>query len=188
VKTLSSRIVYANRWMKVREDEIERADGETSIYGVVEKADFALIIPFDGTHLYLVEQYRYPVAARFWEFPQGSWESDPNADPAEVARGELREETGMQTSTLTCLGYLYESYGYSNQRMQVFLATGLTPGEQELEPEEHGMIVGRFTVAEFEAMIRQGIIRDGASLAGYCLWKTVDPRAGSSMGESTAVR
>ena len=58
VRTKSSREVYRNAWMTVREDEIVRDDGSTGIYGVVDKPDFALIIPQDDTGFWLVEQYR----------------------------------------------------------------------------------------------------------------------------------
>ncbi len=53
--------MYANRWMAVREDQILRHDGTYGIYGVVQKPDFALIIPYADGGFHLVEQYRYPV-------------------------------------------------------------------------------------------------------------------------------
>lgn len=171
MKTLSSKTVYKNRWMTVREDEVERENGQKGIYGVVEKPDFALIIPFDGTHLYLVEQYRYPVSARFWEFPQGSWEQAPDTDPAELARAELIEETGLSAGKLTYLGHLYKAYGYSNQGMHVFFATDLTQGTQELDEEEHGLIVKKFTLDEIKKMIRVGSIKDSSTLAAWSLWR-----------------
>ena len=64
--------VYANPWMAVREDTVRRADGSTGIYGVVDSPDIALVIAVDGDRLHLVEQYRYPVAGRRWEFPSGT--------------------------------------------------------------------------------------------------------------------
>jgi ADP-ribose pyrophosphatase len=87
IATLRTRLVYENRWMRVREDAIRRPDGSQGIYGVVEKPDFVVIAPVeeDGS-VHLVEQYRYPVGARFWEFPQGAWEHAPGADPIDVAR------------------------------------------------------------------------------------------------------
>ncbi|MEO6799555.1 MAG: hypothetical protein ABI178_06435 [Rhodanobacter sp.] len=57
--------------MTVTEDKIRRPDGSDGIFGVVHKPDFLLIIPFDGNCFHMVQQYRYPVAWRFWEFPQG---------------------------------------------------------------------------------------------------------------------
>jgi 8-oxo-dGTP pyrophosphatase MutT (NUDIX family) len=98
IRTVRSRLVYRNRWLALREDEIERTDGSPGIYAVIEKPDFVLVIPIEDDHVYLVEQYRFPVQARFPEFPQGSWELRPDADPIEVARGELQEETGLRAS------------------------------------------------------------------------------------------
>lgn len=83
IKTLGSKTVYANRWMTVREDAIERPSGHRGIYGVVEKADFAVIAAVQDRQMYLVEQYRYPVAGRYWELPQGSWESSAQIEPEE---------------------------------------------------------------------------------------------------------
>src|SRR3974390_2883244 len=88
IRTLSSRIVYRNPWMTVREDDIERDNGTRGIYGVIEKADSAIIIPVEGDSVYLVEQFRYPIRAKSLEFPQGSLERN-DLDPAEIARKEL---------------------------------------------------------------------------------------------------
>ena len=85
IETTSTRLVYENRWMRVREDTIRRRDGSTGIYGVVEKPDFVVIIPVeDDGRVHLVEQYRYPVKGRYCELPQGSWEQEPGADPMEI--------------------------------------------------------------------------------------------------------
>jgi len=72
IRQLASRVVYENRWMRVREDDVRRADGSGGIFGVVEKPDFALIVPLaaDGG-VWAVEQFRYPVGGRFLEFPAG---------------------------------------------------------------------------------------------------------------------
>jgi hypothetical protein len=94
IETIASKVVYENRWMKVKEDKIRRRDGSVGIYGFVDKPDFAVIIPFDGERLYLVQQYRYPVGQRQWELPQGSWEDVLDAHPEELARGELVRRQG----------------------------------------------------------------------------------------------
>lgn len=69
MQRLSSHEVYRNPWMTVREDRVRRADGSTGIYGVVDKPDFALVLPRFQGGFWLVEQYRYPVDRRAWEFP-----------------------------------------------------------------------------------------------------------------------
>ncbi len=155
--------------MKVREDEIERADGSPGIFGVVEKDDFVLIVPTDDQGYYLVEQYRYPVERRLWEFPQGAWESQPEADPLVVARGELLEEAGIQAQTMEYLGHLYEAYGYSNQGFHVFRATGLEISQQRLSLEEQGLVMKHVGFAQFEEMVRTGQIKDAPTLAAFGL-------------------
>lgn len=72
---LSSREVYRNHWMRVREDEILRSNGQKGIYGVVEKDDSAIILPLDQGRVWLVEQYRYPIQERALELPRaaGRW-------------------------------------------------------------------------------------------------------------------
>jgi ADP-ribose pyrophosphatase len=166
-RVTSTRVVYENRWMRLHEDRLERPGGEPGLYAWVEKGPAALIVPLDEGHVWLVEQYRYPVGERFWEFPQGAWEDAPSAAPEDLARGELAEETGLRAATVEHLGRLYFAYGISDQRVDLWLATGLEPGPQSLEDTEHGLRVERFPVAELEAMIARGEIADAASVAAW---------------------
>jgi 8-oxo-dGTP pyrophosphatase MutT (NUDIX family) len=179
IRTLSSREVYRNRWMRVREDQIERSNGERGIYGVVDKTPCAVIIPLAGDSLYLVEQFRYTVQHRCLEFPQGGWEQ-ADVDIEELARGELREETGFTAQTIVYLGPMYVAYGFSNQVQHAFLATGLEPGATDFDPEEHDLILRRVPVAQFEAMLLDGVIRDCCTLAAWGLYKVWQQRPGAS--------
>jgi len=165
----ASRIVYENRWMRVREDQVRRRDGSAGIYGVIEKDDFVVVVPVheDGA-ITLVQQFRYPVGARFWEFCQGMW-GGPGADPALAAAHELAEETGLTAATLVECGHLYEGYGTMRQGFRVFLATGLTQGTPRPEVEEQDMVSRRFARAEVERMLRDGEIRDSVTLAAWGL-------------------
>jgi len=163
------RLAYKNRWMTVWEDQVLFPDGSAGIYGCVDKPDFALIVPFDGTGYYLVEQYRYPVAGRYWEFPQGSLEMSPDADIHDVARQELSEETGLTAKSLEVLGELYEAYGFSNQGFTVFLATDLTTGESNPESSEIGISCHRFELDEIWELVRLGKLKDAPSIAALAL-------------------
>lgn len=171
VRTLGSRVVYENRWMRVREDAIERADGSRGIYGVVEKPDFVAIAAIDRPRglIHLVEQYRYPVAGRYWELPQGSWETRPDVVPEDVARAELSEETGITAGKMTLVGDLFLAYGYSSQRYHVFLAEDLVEGATALEAEEADLVSRAFQLSEVDAMIVNGDIRDATTVAALGL-------------------
>ena len=146
VRTVSRRLVYENRWTKLWEDRTERADGTPGLYAWVDKPPSALIVPVDRDDVWLVEQFRHPVGARFWEFPQGAWEDDPAAAPEELARGELAEETGLRAGRLEHLGSLFFAYGISDQPFDVWRATELQAGEQALETTEADLRVARVTV------------------------------------------
>jgi 8-oxo-dGTP pyrophosphatase MutT (NUDIX family) len=173
ITTLASREVYRNHWMRVREDEILRSNGERGIYGVVEKHDSAIILPIDQGRVWLVEQFRYTIGERALELPQGGWEMEVE-NPEELARGELKEETGLVAAQMTLLGTLWEAYGYARQKMHVYFATGLIETERDPDAEEHDLTVCSVTVEEFEEMMRSGVIRDGCTLSAwglYLLWK-----------------
>jgi 8-oxo-dGTP pyrophosphatase MutT (NUDIX family) len=167
--TLSTRLAYENPWTRLREDRIRRPDGSEGIYGVVERSDFVVVVPVQAGRVTLVEQYRYPVRARMWEFPMGMWEQTPGTDPAVLAAAELREETGLTAARMDYAGQLFQGAGYCNQRGHIFLATGLTSGETQREVTEQDMIARNFSLAELEAMIRDGVMLDGMSIAAFGL-------------------
>lgn len=174
IKTISSREVYRNPWTSVREDVIERSNGERGIYGVVDKDPASIIIPLEktpeGEYVYLIEQYRYTVQGRYAEFPQGGWER-ADVVPEELARGELREETGLEAEHMTLLSTLQIAYGVMNQKHYIFLAEGLTQGRPQPDAEEHDLTVRRVSVAEFERMLLDGEIVDNCSVAAWGLYK-----------------
>jgi 8-oxo-dGDP phosphatase len=177
VQTLGTRQVYANNWMTVREDAVRLADGSDSIYGVVDKPTYALVIPRDGDRLHLVEQFRYPVGRRRWEFPAGTAPERAEVDPAELAARELREETGLLAGRMERIGFLEVAPGMSSQRGHVFLASDLTQGPAAREHSEQDMRTAWFTVVEFEEMARSGELADSQSLAAYLLLQLHDRAA-----------
>ena len=167
ITQISSREVYRNKWMTVREDEIQRPDGSPGIYGVVDRPDYAVVIAIKDDRLALVEQYRYPMGARRWEFPMGTVPGEADIQPAELAARELREETGLTAGSLTVLGRLDVAPGIMSQRGWVFLATDITEGDHEREHEEQDMHFAWVERRRFEEMICTGVITDAQSIAAY---------------------
>ncbi|MGW5744672.1 NUDIX domain-containing protein [Amycolatopsis sp. NPDC003861] len=167
IQRVASREVYRNNWMTVREDEIRRADGSPGIYGVIDKPSYALVIAQDGDRFRLVEQFRYPLGERRWEFPQGTAPDLADVPPAELAVRELREETGLRAGSMVPLGKLDVAAGMSSQRGWVFLATDISEGEPEREHEEQDMRSAWFARADVEKMILAGDITDAQSIAAW---------------------
>ncbi|WP_255686991.1 NUDIX domain-containing protein [Pseudonocardia sp. TRM90224] len=169
ITTLSSTKVFQNRWISVRVDEIEHADGTRSEYSVVDKADFALVVPEENDGFHLVEQYRHPIGRRSWEFPSGSLPHGTHGTPEQTAAVELAEETGFTAGRLERLGHLHCANGTTGQGVHVFLATDLTPGTPNREATEQDMRQRWFPRGELERMLRDGTITDGPTLAAYLL-------------------
>jgi 8-oxo-dGDP phosphatase len=166
---IASREVYRNRWMTVREDDIRRPDGSPGVFGVVVKPTAALIVPMEDDGFHLVEQYRYPLGRRSWEFPQGTWPDGRRTGTEELARAELAQETGLRAGALTRIGSFAIAPGLSTQLCDVYLATDLTTGEPDRDPEELDMRQCWFARAAVERMVRDGEIVDGVSMAALAL-------------------
>jgi 8-oxo-dGTP pyrophosphatase MutT (NUDIX family) len=181
IEQLSTQVVYETPHLRLREDRIRRPDGSAGIYSYVDKPDFALVIAIENGGFHLVEQYRYPVRERSWEFLQGTLPGLQAApDPEHLAREELRQETGITARVMRHLGHLYCASGMASQGFDVFVATGLTCGTAELEAEEQDLVHRWFPRDEVEAMIRTGVITDDSTLAAYTLYllnETIGGRA-----------
>jgi 8-oxo-dGDP phosphatase len=169
IECTESREVYRNPWISVREDAVRRPDGSEGIYGVVDRPTYALVIARKNDQFCLVEQFRYPLGMRRWEFPQGTAPGLVELEVRELAARELREETGLSAAALTLLGMLDVAPGLTSQRGRVFLATDLTEGEPELEHEEQDLRSAWFGREQIETMIRAGEITDAQTIAAWML-------------------
>lgn len=169
IKQLSSKIVYKNPWMTVKEDDVEFSNGHKGIYGIVEKDDFALIIPFDGKYFYLVRQYRYAPKKELMEFPQGKHEDEKTIDPLQLAKAELLEETGFESNNIMHIGYFHEAPGYCNQAFHIYFATDLVKKETKLDITEVGLETIKMTKEEFEAAVSNGTLTDAPTISAYGL-------------------
>ncbi|GAB3669267.1 NUDIX hydrolase [Actinocorallia lasiicapitis] len=169
MQQVSSREVYRNQWLTLREDVTRYPDGSPGLYTVVEKPTAACVIPFEDGGFHLVEQYRYPLERRSWEFVQGTWPSD-GPPGEELARAELVEETGLRAERMERIGRLAIAPGLTTQECDVFLATGLTAGPHRREVGEQDMRQRWISLAAFETMIRDGVLFDNTTLAAYAMF------------------
>ena len=159
-KTHSSREVYSNPWIRVREDQVTNPAGGSGIYGVVEYKNRAVgVVPIDEEGFtWLVGQYRYTQDTYEWEIPEGG--CPEGEDLLETAARELKEETGLVAESYELLlGELQMSNSVSNERAWLYVARGLS--QTETEPEDTELLaVRRLPLAEAIKMAEQGDIRD----------------------------
>jgi 8-oxo-dGTP pyrophosphatase MutT (NUDIX family) len=174
IKRVSSSEIYVNPWLSLREDQIVRADGSAGIYSVVDKPTGVVVIPRDGDRMFLVEQFRYAVNARRWEFPAGTAPDRVVVPPPDLAARELAEETGLVAERLTEIGILDVAPGFSSQRQVVFLAERLHAGPTAREHEEQDMDARWWRTAEIWDAVRSGQICDAQTLAALTLLSVHD--------------
>jgi 8-oxo-dGTP pyrophosphatase MutT (NUDIX family) len=162
-RTLKTRVVYDNPWIRVREDDVIRPDGEPGIYGVVHYKNRAIgILPIDDEgYTWLVGQYRYTLDSYSWEIPEGG--GAEGEDPLEAAKRELREETGLDARTWRTLARAHLSNSVSDEAAIIFLATDLIPGEAEPEGTEKLELM-RVRFDEALRMVIDGEITDSMSV------------------------
>jgi 8-oxo-dGTP pyrophosphatase MutT (NUDIX family) len=161
-QTLSSREVYDNNWIKVREDTVVRPDGERGIYGVVHFKNIAVgVLALEDEEMYLVGQYRYTLESYSWEIPEGGCLE--GEEPLRAAQRELDEETGLRAERWDKLCVAHLSNSVSDELAVIFLASGLTQGEHNPEGTEQ-LNVRRVHVDEALRMALAGEITDAMSL------------------------
>lgn len=168
-QTISSRPIYENPWIAVREDQVIRPDGKPGIYGVVHYKGIATgVVPLhdDGT-VTLVGQYRYTLNEYSWEIPEGG--CPPDEEPLEAAKRELLEETGLTAAHWRPLGGRLDlSNSVSDESGYLFLATGLTQGQAQPEGTED-LRIKRVPLKEAVAMAHRGEITDLLSVLALTL-------------------
>lgn len=166
-KVTSSKIMYQNRWMRIREDQVVTPTGSDGIYALLESNDSVMIAVLnDKNELYLVRTFSYPAASWNWELPGGNSDGE---DIAAASKRELEEETGIVAKTWKQLGKMRVCNGFMTERMATYLATDLSfTGEEEVADEQIDE-ARFFPMDEVDAMIERGEINDGQSITGIHL-------------------
>lgn len=135
-KKLSSKVVYENPWISVREDQVVTPSGSPGIYGVVEtRIATGVVALTDDNRVFLVGQYRYPLDVYSWEIPEGG--SEPDESPLEAAKRELLEEAGVSALEWQQLGgEIHVSNCYSSERAYLYIARKISVGSSAPDPTE----------------------------------------------------
>jgi ADP-ribose pyrophosphatase len=175
---LDSVRVYTGRVLNLDVDRVRFPDGSTGELEMIRHSGASAVLPFasdpagEDPQLILIRQYRYAAERTIYEIPAGRL--DPGETPLECATRELLEETGCTAERVEPLTTIYTTPGFTDERIHLFMATGLTRGESKLESDEFIEVV-TLPLSEVLQMIERGEIVDGKTLiailfaAGYRL-------------------
>lgn len=167
-RELASERVYDGRLLRVRRDRVALPNGHESTREYITHPGAAVILAlFDNGDLLLERQHRYPLRRDFIELPAGKF--DPHETDLACAQRELLEETGYTARNWQVLPTFHPCIGYSDERLEYFVATGLEQVGAQLDADEF-LEVLRVPFAEALAMVGDGRISDGKSAIGILWW------------------
>lgn len=163
-KTVKKNTIYTGRIINVRNDDAQLPNGMMCQREVVEHPGGVTIAALtDENELLFVRQFRYPYGEVIPELPAGKLER--GEDPFESGKRELKEETGAEAEHYFDLGKFYPTPGYCGEIIYMYLAWGLTFGEQDLDEDEF-LDVEKIPLEKAVEMVLSGEIRDGKTQAG----------------------
>jgi ADP-ribose pyrophosphatase len=169
MKLIESKELLKTSIFTVTEDRANDPEGFEIKRAIVQHSGSAVMMPMDDkSRILLVKQYRLPARQYLWELPAGRL--DPGETVLQAAKRELREETGMKAGRWTKLASYYASPGFLAEKMTIYLAQGLTEGEQQ-PMEDERIEMKWFKPRELDDLISKGEIQDGKTIIGFLTWK-----------------
>jgi len=165
---VTSTPIFSGRVFSVRQEVVRFPDGrEATLDLIAHPGSFGILAFVRENEIVLVRQYRHAVGEWLWEIPAGT--AEPGEAPLDGARRELAEETCYRCERIRELGHsFYVTPGYCNERLSLFLAEGLTPGEQSLDEDER-IEVRIFPLHDVKAMVDRGEIHDAKTIVAMQL-------------------
>ena len=165
--TVSSKTVYRGRLLHVLEDAVRLPDGKPARRETIKHPGAVAMVPFlDARTVVLVRQFRYSLGRHFHEIPAGK--IDHGEDPLQTARRELREECGYEAGEWRHLTTLHPCIGYSDERIELYLARQLT--DVGHAPDDGEFIeVAPLGLAEALRRVRDGTLTDVKTIIGL-MW------------------
>lgn len=161
---IDSALMYEGNFIQVRKDSVQLPDGSTSTREYISHPGaVAILALLDNGNLVMERQYRYPPRCEFIELPAGK--IDHGEDTLVTAQRELLEETGYVAREWVHLTRAWPCIGYADERMEYYLARGLTQQEQKLDEGEF-LEVFELSLADALEWIRLGKINDSKTILG----------------------
>jgi len=156
--------MYEGNFIQVRKDNVRLPDGETSTREyITHPGAVAMLAMLDNGNLLMERQYRYAPQQEFIELPAGK--IDHGEDILLTAKRELLEETGYVASEWIHLTTAWPCIGYADERMEYFLARGLTHQGRNLDDGEF-LEVFELSLSDAIEWIRQGKINESKTIVG----------------------
>lgn len=154
---------FQGRVIDVGTEEVTLPSGVTVTLDVIRHPGAALVVPLEGDRVTLIRQWRHCAGGWLWECPAGTL--NPGEAPIECARRELAEEAGLQAEVLHQAGFVFNAPGYADEKIHIFVATGLSPKAGERDLDEVIADVSAVTFDECEAMVARNEITDAKTVA-----------------------
>jgi ADP-ribose pyrophosphatase len=163
------RSIYAGRVVTLNVERVTLPNGTSVDLELVRHPGAAAVAAVDGDgRVVLISQYRYAAGGFVWELPAGVLDH-PGEPPVECAARELREETGLGAGRLSALGQIMPTFGYSDERIHLFLAEELTDGAHAQANDEVIREIRRVPLHDALGMVRAGEVVDAKTVAGLYL-------------------
>ena len=166
---IATRRVYTGRVINLDVDTVRFPNGSTGELEMIRHPGASAVVPFlsdpagDDPQVLLIRQYRYAAERYLYEIPAGRL--DPGEAPDACARRELREETGCTAERVEHLTTMYTTPGFTDERIHLFMAVGLTRGEDAREADEFIEVEG-MPLSKALSLIERGEIQDGKTALG----------------------
>ncbi len=193
-RLVSSEVIHRGRVLEFRVDQVETPDGHRSTREIAGHPGGVAVVAIDpdGAVL-LVRQWRHAAGRALLEIPAGTLDRDANGhveDHAGAAKRELEEETGYRAATWRHLGSFYTAPGFTNELMQLYLATDLVPADEgRLGPDEDERLeLERLPFDQAVAMADHGEIEDAKSIVGLLRVARLSPPAAAPGGQARGGR
>ena len=164
---IETRRAYSGKVISLDVDTVRFPDGTSGELEMIRHPGASAVLPFmsdangGDPQILLIRQYRYAADGYVYEIPAGRLE--PGEDPKDCARRELLEETGCSAESVKYLTTIFTTPGFTDEKIHLFMATGVTSGEAKPESDEFVELQPR-TISQALRMIQAGEIQDGKTI------------------------
>jgi ADP-ribose pyrophosphatase len=154
--------IFRGRKLWIEQRTVKLPNGLEREKIIVHPSNAVVILPVEGLRCKLIRQYRYAIDQYIYEAPAGTME--PGESPDETARRELIEETGFTASTIVQKGFIFTAPGYTDEKIFLYEAQGLTPSREFVQDDDEVIEVIHIAITDLPAMIRDGTIIDAKTI------------------------